>query len=141
MKSVWKGIKQLITLKYAKNTNHNLLKIGFSKIVEKKAIAEAFSKYFSTKGSHLESTIPLVNTPIERYMTHPLCNSFAIFSVTVTEIIDEISRLNPSKSIGPYNIPVNLLKILNHMLAQPLIYLSMCLSRWELNLNNWKLLG
>jgi hypothetical protein len=39
------------------------------------------------------------------------------FSVTVTKIIDEISRLNPSKSVGLYSIPVNLLKILKHILA------------------------
>ena len=71
----------------------------------------------------MESAILLVNTPIEKYMSHPLHNSFAIFSVTVTEIIGEISRLNPSKSVGPYSIPVNLLKILKHILAQPLTYL------------------
>ena len=45
------------------------------------------------------------------------------FSVTVTKIIDEISRLNPSKYVGLYSIPVNLLKILKHILAQPLTYL------------------
>jgi hypothetical protein len=65
MKSVWKGIKQLITLKYANNTSPNLLQIGSSKIVDKEAIAEAFNKYFSTIGSNLESAILLVNTPIE----------------------------------------------------------------------------
>ena len=40
--------------------------------------------------------------------------------VTHIEVEDAISSFDSSKSIGPYSIPVNLLKILGHHISQPL---------------------
>jgi hypothetical protein len=53
-------------------------------------------------------------------MSNPLCNSFALFPVTPHEITDEINNLDPSKSVGPFSVPIKLLKIIKHFLAGPL---------------------
>ena len=59
-------------------------------------------------------------------MPNPLCNSFALFPVTPHEIIDEINNLDPSKSVGPFSVPIKLLKIIKHFLAGPLALLYNC---------------
>jgi hypothetical protein len=83
------------------------IEVGRLKVTDKHSIATAFNKYFSSIGSNLANAIPVVNTPIQAYMSNPLCNSFTLFPVTISEVVEEINNLNSSKSVGPSSIPTN----------------------------------
>ena len=100
IKGMWKEIKESITLKHTKNNRPTTLEIGRLKVTDRQSIASAFNDYFACIGSNPANAIPLVNTSIDEYMCNPLCNSFALFPVTVSEVVDEINNLNSSKSVG-----------------------------------------
>ena len=53
-------------------------------------------------------------------MKTSVCKSLYIFPVTSFEIEEEISKLNSSKSTGPFSIPTRILKLLKNVLAKPL---------------------
>ena len=102
------------------------LEIGNLKVTNRQSIVNAFNDYFANIGPNVAKTIPAANTTPLRYMPNPLCNSFALFPVTPHEIIDEINNLDPSKSVGPFSVPIKLLKIIKHFLAGPLALLYNC---------------
>ena len=126
IKETWKGIKQLITLKPTKLSFPTILEVGNLKLSSSQAIANAFNNYFSTVGSNLANTIPIVHTPFETFLNAPLCQSFTLFPTTAIEIEDEINNLNSSKSTGPFSIPTKLLTTLRYLLSGPLAYLFNC---------------
>ena len=49
-----------------------------------------------------------------------------IYPATAGEIETEINNINSSKSVGPYSIPINLLKTLKSLLSKPLAHLFNC---------------
>ena len=68
----------------------------------------------------LESEIPSVsNSPME-YLNNPVCNSLYIFPVTCNEIETDLSRLKTGKSVGPFSIPIDILKVLKAYVSRPL---------------------
>ena len=54
------------------------------------------------------------------YLNNPVCNSLYIFPLTCSEIETEISRLKTGKSVGPFSIPVDILKMLKAYVSKPL---------------------
>ena len=95
-------------------------------ILNSQAIANAFNNYFSTVGSSLANSIPIVQTNIETFLNAPLCHSFVLYPASIIEIEDEISKLNSFKSTGPFSISTKLLKTLRFLLSGPLTYLFNC---------------
>ena len=126
IKETWRGIKQLVALKQSNYSFLTVLEVGGTKLTTSKAIANAFNDYFSSIGSDTASAIPTVNTPFETFLNRQICNSFVIFPTSISEIEHTISSLNPSKSIGPLNIPTKLLKIFKTFVSGPLAYLINC---------------
>ncbi len=61
MKNIWKGIKELVTLKQSSVTSPSTIEVDNTKITNSKQIANAFNEYFSTVGSDIANTIPTVN--------------------------------------------------------------------------------
>ena len=119
-KRIWKGIKQIV--KFKPQTSQRIIKIVDSnlEITEPKLVANAFNNYFANIGKNLESEIPSVsNSPME-YLNNPVCNSLYIFPVTCSEIETEISRLKTGKSVGPFSIPIDILKMLKAYVSKPL---------------------
>lgn len=82
IKQTWKGIKQLITLKPSNHSFPTTLEIGNLKSSNSQTITSIFNNYFSTIGSNLANAIPIVNTPIENFLSAPLCHSFLLFPTT-----------------------------------------------------------
>ena len=123
IKETWKGIKQLITFRQSFTNVPTTLEVGNSKLSNTQSIANAFNNYFATIGSNLANAIPTATTPFENYLNAPICNSFLLFPTTATEIETEINGLNPTKSVGPFGIPIKILKTLRVLLSEPLAYL------------------
>ena len=53
-------------------------------------------------------------------MSPPICDSLFLAPVTANEIEVEIAKLNASKAVGPFSIPIDILKILKGELSGPL---------------------
>ena len=119
-KRIWKGIKQIV--KFKPLTSQRLIKIVDNnlEITEPKLVANAFNNYLANIGKNLESEIPSVsNSPME-YLNNPVCNSLYIFPVTCSEIETEICRLKTGKFVGPFSIPIDILKMLKAYVSKPL---------------------
>lgn len=120
IKNIWSGIRQIITHKpkkvcqVSKITSNNHIK------TDPKAIASAFNNYFANIGTRLAERIPKVNIDPLAFLDPPQQNSFYLIPTTAKEIEEEIMKLNSSKSVGPFSIPVCLLKILRNYLSTPL---------------------
>ena len=88
-------------------------------------------EYFSNIGSTLSNQITSISSQgFESYMTHEASGIFEFATVDSTIVlINELEKLNSSKSTGPDNIPVKLLKDSKETVAPFLAYIfntSLC---------------
>ena len=118
-KNIWKGIKQLISLK--PRGNYILIKIvkDNHEITNSRDICQAFNDYFLNIGKNLAETIPSTNTTPCSIMGESVRNSFFMYAITRQEIEMEISKLNSSKATGPFSVPIDLLKLASSSLSIP----------------------
>ena len=120
IKATWRGITELISFKVKTNNAPNKILKGDKIITETKAITNAFNDCFSSIGSSLASAIPSTQNSFTSYLSDSISNAFFITPVTQSEIQNEISKLNQNKAVGPFSIPVNILKLLSHIVSKPL---------------------
>ena len=109
VKNIWSGIRKLITNKSKGCSVPSKLIIDGNDITDSKDIANAFKNFFTNVGTNLAQEIPAFSDSPFSFIGNPQANSFFIKHVTSEEISEEISKLNPSKSTGPYSIPIEIL--------------------------------
>jgi hypothetical protein len=126
IKDVWKGIKQLITLKKANHTFPTLIEVENGRIFNPTDIASKFNDYFTSIGPKLAANIPSVNSTFNSFLKSPLSNSFMLFPTDRYEIENLIMNLKLGKSTGPFIVPINLLKIIKTHVSLPLSYIFNC---------------
>ena len=99
-KNIWKGIKQLISLK--PRGNYILIKIvkDNHEITNTRDICQALNDYFSNIGKNLAETIPSTSTTLCKIMGESVRNGFFMYATTRQEIEMEISKLKSSKATG-----------------------------------------
>jgi hypothetical protein len=119
-RDIWKGIKDLVTTKLHKHHAPTIINDNGLELNDPKAIANAFNKFFSTIGTNLASKITNVHKSPMEYMINSSSDSFFLSPTTATEIENEISYLNNSKSTGPFSIPTPILKLAKNVLSGPL---------------------
>ena len=74
----------------------------------------------TASGNFTASKITNVHKSPMEYMINSSSDSFFLSPTTVTEIENEISYLNNSKSTGPFSIPTPILKLVKNVLSGPL---------------------
>ena len=122
MKKTWKGIKDILNLK-GKNDQHISQISSNNKLIsDEKEIANVFNNFFINVGTKLDSEIPKTNTKLSpnSFLGDKNEQSLQLNPTTPTEIIDIIDLLDDTKSSGPINIPIKILKIAKHHIAVPL---------------------
>ena len=74
-------------------------------------ISNISNEYFANVADFLAKNIPKTPNPALDYLKNKNPNSIFLTPVTHMGIEDIISNLDSSKSIGPFSIPINLLKV------------------------------
>ena len=83
-------------------------------------MANTFDNYFVNVGGNIDKSIPGTRKSPMDYLLNRIPNSIFLAPVTEREVEIIIESLNQKKAIGPYSIPVFLLKILCRYIPVPL---------------------
>ena len=115
-----------------------------NKITELKEIASALNKYFVNVPQRINKDIPRTKKFRMEYFNDLVGNSFFLSHAEVKEIESIILSFNNSKSVGPYSIPIRLLKVLASEISEsfPLIVnYSFCKGSYPGNLKIGKVVA
>ena len=120
MKKIWSGIRSIINISKVKaDYIPSILESG--KTVDNPcAIANIFNNFFVNVGKNTDKDIPCGNCCPTSFLKCNFPDSMFLSPVTSVEVDLYISQMDNNKSIGPYSIPVPLLRILKTHIS-PLI--------------------
>ena len=121
MKILWSGIRSIVNLKTKSQLSpiSHLLETG-KQVDDPVKMANMFDNYFTNVGGNIDKSIPRTRKSPVDYLLNKIPNSVFLAPVTEGDIEIIIESLNQKKAIGPYSIPVFLLKILCRYIAVPL---------------------
>ena len=112
MKMLWSGIRSIINIKKTALSGISQLVVDGNKITDPKEIASSLNKYFVSVPEQVDKDIPRTNKSPMDYLNHCVQNSFFLSPADPKEIESIILSFSNKKSVGPYSIPVRLLKTL-----------------------------
>ena len=114
IKNTWKGIRNLISLKQLTSPYIHLLSQDNETVSNPKKIVNIFHDYFSTIAEKTKAKVRFSNKSFDEFLQHLNGNSFFIRPTTSDEISNLILSLNESKSVGPYGLPIKIIKLLEN---------------------------
>ena len=117
---LWSGIRSTINVKNNRLNNISQIVQNGKVIKNPQHIAQAFNQYFVNIAQNIDKEIPKTRKCPSDYLIAGTAESFFISPTDSSEIDSIISPLHKEKSVGPYSIPINLLKILSPKIASSL---------------------
>ena len=121
MNMLWSGIRSVINFKSNLALNISCLSHDGLKVEDSKKMANIFNNIFINTAHNINMKILRTrNSPLDYLISSKTNDSFYISPVTTEEIKIIISSLKDGKAVGPYNIPVYLLKLISEYIAIPL---------------------
>ena len=119
MKKLSSGIKTIISHKSSTSSSINKLKDKDGNVTsDPDKMSNIFNDFYVNVADSITKSIPMTpKSPLD-YLSNRTGNSLFLTPVTLMEVDDLISILNPSKSVGPNSIPIKLLKIIGSSVSQ-----------------------
>ena len=122
-KQTWEAVRSLINVKTKSNKQITSLNINNQIENNPKTISDTFNKFFSTIAKNIDNKIIPTNKTHKDYLNVSIVNSFFLTPVNHKELESLIKEMNTSKSVGPYSIPTNILKLSCSVLSKHLVKL------------------
>ena len=124
MKQLWSGIKSIISHKSSTSSSINKIKGKDGNVTsDPSKMSNIFNDFYVNVADGKTKTIPLTRKSPLDYLSGRMRNSLFLAPVTLIEVNDLISILNPSKSVGPNSIPIKLLRIIGLSISPLLVLL------------------
>ena len=121
MKKIWSGIRSIINISKVKADYISSILEGGKTVDNPCPIANILNNFFVKVGKNTDKGIPCGNCcPTTSFLKGNFPDSMFLSPVTSVEVDSYISQMDNKNSIGPYGIPVPLLKILKTHIS-PLI--------------------
>ena len=122
MKKLWTGIKSIVNVK-AKNQLSQISHLTDNgvHITDPVKMVNMFNQYFVNVCSNIDKSITRTRKSPLDVLRNRNVNLMFLAPATPQELETIILSLNTNKVIGPYSIPVFLLKVLGKHIAQPLL--------------------
>ena len=118
MSKTWKVLNNIIVGKKQKQRKISKIEINGNLTEDSEIVADHFNNYFANVGSDLAKKIPnCVENPID-YLKGRQADSMFFTPTTQFEIIDIISNLKNTNSVGHDNIPFRVIKHCSSELAE-----------------------
>ena len=112
LKSTWKGIKNLISLKALPNAAPSNIFDNGRILTEPQEIGNDFNKSFVNVVTDIQSSIRYSKNEFHDFLPPININYFFLNSADEIEVENIILSLNPSNTISPNSIPTKILKLL-----------------------------
>ena len=113
MKKLWSSIKSIISHKSSTSSSINKIKDKDGNVTsDPSKMSNIFNDFYVNVADGMTKTIPITRKFPLDYLSGRMRNSLFLAPVTLIEVNDLISILNPSKSVGPNSIPIKLLRII-----------------------------
>ena len=123
MKKMWSGIRSIIKMNKKAGSGISHLTHNGKEISDPMKLANIFNNYFVNVAEKIDEKIPRTRKSLSDYLTSINDKTFFLSPVTLVEIEIIIKALQAGKAVGPYSIPISLLKILSSHYVQSLIIL------------------
>ena len=120
MKMLWSGIRSIINVTSNVGISISSLDQNGVKVEEPKTMANIFNNVFVNKAHKINEKIPRISKSPLDYLSCKNSNSFFVSLVSSAEIMIIINSMTNRKAVGPYSIPIFVLKILSEHIAAPL---------------------
>ena len=107
MEKLWSGIKTIISHKSSTSFSINKIKDKDGNVTSgPNKVSNIFNDFYVNVADSITKSIPMTpKSPLD-YSSNRSGNSLFLTPVTLMEVNDLISILNPSKSVGPNSIPI-----------------------------------
>ena len=109
MKKLWSGIRSIINIKHKTTLNISQLVMDGTVVTDPKHIASAFNRYFVNVPQQVDKAIPRTKKSPVDYLKDRNGHSVVLIANDPLEI-ETIMSFNNSKSVGPYSMPIRLLR-------------------------------
>ena len=119
-KSIWKGTRNVISLKQSHKSNIQLLSHKSETITDAENATNVFNDYFSTFAKKAKAKIKFSGKFFIDFLHHPIDDSFFIKAENSDESKTTISKLNENKSAEPNSLPTKILKLLKKNISSQL---------------------
>ena len=123
IKILWNGIRSIINVQNSKFNNISQIIQNGQIIKNPKDIAESLNQYFVNVAENIDKEIPRTRKCPLGYMGVRNISSFFVSPTDEAEVTSIISQMQTGKSVGPFSIPLNLLKMLKSAIAPSLAVL------------------
>ena len=121
MKKLWLGIRSIVNV--SKNNNgiyiSHLLQDG-KDVDDPKNMANIFNNFFVNVSKKITSTIPRTRKSPLDYLKQGNEKNLYLLAITPEEIEAIILSFQDGKAVGPYSIPIKLLKMISKQVSVPL---------------------
>ena len=88
-----------------------------------KILADSFNNFFVTIAENIDKNIIHTNANCKDYLDNSVTNSFFLKPTSEEEVNSIIKQMKTNKAIDPNSIPTKILKMNQHIIAKPLVYL------------------
>ena len=117
---MWSGIRSIINMNKKAGSSISHLTHNGKEISDPMKMANIFNNYFVNVAQKIDEKIPRTRKSPSDYLTSRNDKTFFLSPVTPVEIEIIINALQAGKAVGPYSIPISLLKILSSHVTKPL---------------------
>ena len=117
MKTLWSGIRSVINIKHKTTLNISQLVMDGTVVTDPRHIASAFNRYFVNVPQQVDKAIPRTKESPVDYLKDRNGHSVVLIANDPLEI-ETIMSFNNSTSVGPYSIPIRLLRSLRKPVSE-----------------------
>ena len=122
-KKTWDGIRSIVNVKENSKTQIKSIKINEKLESSPKILADSVNNVFVTIAENIDKNIIHTNANCKDYLENSVTNSFFLKPTSEEEVNSIIKQMKTNKAIDPNSIPTKILKMNQHIIAKPLVYL------------------
>jgi len=122
LRETWKLLKTVLN-HHTTNYTNIPLKINGILVDDTTMVVNEFNTYFANIGPKMAATVSPTNLRYTEFLTNPNPNTMFLNPITAEEINNIIINLKDTKPYDHYEMPIEIIKKISHIISEPLTHL------------------